>query len=222
MMKLNLFGLLIRKSPMERLLEHYDKIQQSVSVINESLQLYIEGGNVEFRSRQHDLDDLESEADKIIRGIRNNLPRNIFLPVNKVLLLNYTSTQDNILDSAQEALNWLSMRKANIPVEFQKDLIRLVDDVGNMVYLLGPALKDSVSLVHLENLDWEGAKEQYQVIRDEKNKIVTFMQVINKRIYNSDLDFKDIYQLIHFNEKMFAMCHNCNKCAEILRSMIAR
>lgn len=222
-MKFNFFGLLIQKSPMERLLDHYEKIQKSVEVINESLECYIGGGQcVEFQTLQNRLNELESQADKIIRYIRNHLPRSLFMPVDKVLFLSYTSAQDDILDSAQEALNWLSMRTMVIPEEFQKELIFLLDDVGSMVYLLGPALKDTVALVHLENLDRQRTKDQYRKIRDKRHEFFRSKNALVRRIYNSDMDFKDIYQLIHFTERMYTMCHSCSKCAEILRSMIAR
>lgn len=215
--------MLTQKSPMERLVGHYEKIQQSVGIINDSLECYILGGQcVEFKTLQNDLNDLESQADKIIRYIRNHLPRSLFMPVDKVLFLSYTSAQDDILDSAQEAFDWLSMRTMVIPEEFQKELIYLVDDVGNMVNLLGPALKDTISLVHLENLDREGTKEQYRKIREKRHEISRFKNSLTGRMYRSDYEFKDIYQLIHFAERMYAMCHSCSKCVEILRSMIAR
>ncbi len=222
-MKFNFFGLLTQKSPMERLLEHYEKIQQSVDIINDALECYILGGQcVEFKTMQHSIDDLESQADKIIRYIRNHLPRSLFMPVDKVLFLSYTTAQDNILDSAQEALNWLSMRTMIIPEVYQKELICLVDDVGNMVNLLGPALKDTVALVHYENLDREGTKEQYRKIRDKRHEISRFRDTLTGKIYSSDMEFKDIYQLIHFVERMYIMCYSTSKCVEILRSMIAR
>lgn len=222
-MKFNFFGLLTQKSPMERLLEHYEKIHQSVDIINESLECYILGGQcTEFKKMQNNLDDLESQADKIIRYIRNHLPRSLFMPVDKVLFLNYTSAQDDILDSAQEALNWLSMRTVVIPEAFQKELIFLVDGVGDMVNLLGPALKDTIALVHLENLDREGTKEQYRKIRNKRHEISRFRDTLTGEIYCSEMEFKDIYQLIHFIERMYIMCYSTSKCVEILRAMIAR
>ena len=41
-------------------------------------------------------------------------------------------------------------------------------------------------------------------------------------VYNSDMDFRDIYQLLHFFDCMHAMSHNAEGCADILRAMIAR
>lgn len=208
---------------MEKLLEHYAILEQSVDVISESLGCYINNGhNAEFKSLHDKIIDLESKADNVIRHVRNNLPRSIFMPVNKVILLNYTSAQDNILDSALGAFNWLSMRNVVVPGEFKESFMGLAEDVGGMLKLLGPALKDTISLVHLESLDWDNTKEQYQKIRYKKTEIFKSKQTLSIQIYNSALEFKDIYLLIRFIEKIFDMSRSCSKCAEILRSMIAR
>ncbi|WP_028575749.1 DUF47 domain-containing protein [Desulfonatronovibrio hydrogenovorans] len=222
-MKFSFFKSLIRRSPMEKLLDHYQAIQDSVGVINDALQCYIQNGQcVEFKSLQHQLNDLESGADAIIRDIRNNLPHSILLPVNKVLLLNYTTAQDNILDSAQEALNWLSLKVIPVPEQFIKDLTLLVDEVGEAVHQLGPALKDTVALLHLEDLDRENAREQFRRIRIKKDLVFKRKHTLNKEIFNSDLEFSETYLLHHFIERMYSMSQSCGKCAEILRSMITR
>lgn len=223
MMNLNFFNLLMKKSPLEGLLDHYKKIRESVDIINDSFQCYLDRNqNVEFKDLQFRLNELESQADKNIRNIRNNLPRNIFMPVNKITVLNYTSAQDNILDSAQEALNWLSMKKITVPDEFQDDITNMVSEAANTIVLLGPALKETVSLVHLENLDLESTKKRYREIRNKKAEIFRLKHDLNARIYQSDMEFKDIYLLIQFNEKMFSMGHSVSKCVEILRTMITR
>ncbi len=57
-----------------------------------------------------------------------------------------------------------------IPEAFQKELIYVVDDVGTVVYLQAPALKDAISLVHLENLDRQGPNDQYRKSEIERMK----------------------------------------------------
>jgi uncharacterized protein len=220
---MNFLGLLIKKSPMEKLLEHHAILEQLNDVIRDSLECYINNGhNAEFKILHEQIIDLESKGDNVIRHVRNNLPRSIFMPVNKVMLLNYTSAQDNILDAALGAFNWLSMRNVAVPGGFKESLMGLAEDVGGMLKLLGPALKDTISLVHLESLDWENAREQYQKIQHKKNEIFKSKQTVSIKVYNSEMEFKDIFLLIHFIEKIFDMSRSCSKCVEILRSMIAR
>ncbi len=222
-MRLNFFGLLATKSPMEGLYEHYEKIHESLEIINEALECYIGGGHcTEFQSLQNMVNDLESQADKIIRNIRNRLPRSLFMSVEKTQFLNYTSMQDDILDAAQEALNWLAMRDVNIPEEFQRDLLYLQDDVATTLEMLGPALKETTALLHMENMNREEVKEKLRKIREKKDKVFRDKNALARKIFNSNIEFKDIYQLIHFTEKLYQMAYSSSKCAEILRTMIAR
>ncbi len=223
MMKLNFFGLLMKKSPMQRLLEHYEIVRRSINVIKGALECYTEKRQLsEFRDLQCSMDKMESQADNIIRSIRNNLPRSILMPVNKTQLLNYTTAQDNILDSAQESLNWLSMRAGGIPREFQADITDIVNQASELIIMLGPALKGTVSLIHLESLDRDSLRDQYLEIRENKNAVSKSRHRLVGMVYQSDMEFKDIYLIVHYVQNIYSMCHSTGKCAEILRSMITR
>ncbi|KAB1442790.1 DUF47 domain-containing protein [Pseudodesulfovibrio senegalensis] len=222
-LKIPFFGLIAKRSPMDGLVEHYDKISECVATIDESLECYVSGGVCrEFEELTKTIDTIENHADKIKRNIRNHLPRGLFMAVDKSTFLNYTKFQDNILDAAQDALHWLGMRPVAIPNEFQKELINLLDSVRHATELLGPALKSTIGLVHGESLDRSGTKDCYRKVRHERETIRKAANKLQGRIYNSDMDFKDIYQVIHFIDCLGDMGHNCENCVDCLRNMIAR
>ena len=152
----------------------------------------------EFEELTRVIDEIEDHADIIKRNIRNHLPKGLFMAVEKPLFLNYTKSQDNILDSAQDALHWLAMRKVDIPEDVQKDLIYLLDSVAKATVLLGPALKSTIALIHGESLDRDGTKECYRKVRRERDNVRKQKNELHKKVYAMDIDFKDIYQLIHF------------------------
>lgn len=222
-LKIPFFGIVASRSPMDGLVEHYDKIAECIATIDESLECYVSGGVCrEFEELAKTIDTIENHADKIKRNIRNHLPRGLFMAVDKGMFLNYTKFQDNILDGAQDALNWLGMRPMKVPGEFQKDIINLLDSVRHASELLGPALKSTIALVHGESLDREGTKEQYRKVRHEREVVRKAANKLQAKIYNADMDFKDIYQLIHFIDCLSDMGHNCENCVDTLRNMIAR
>ena len=222
-LKIPFFGLLPKRSPMDGLIEHYDKIDECVAIIDESLECYVSGGVCrEFNELTRTIDDVEAHADKIKRNLRNHLPRGLFMAVEKTLFLNYTRTQDNILDSAQDALHWLAMRPVGIPAEFQHDIIDLLSEVRDATEALGPALKATIDLIHGDSMDREGTKDLYRDLRRRRELIRRQVNLVTARIYNSEMDFKDIYQLIHFVDRLGSMGHNCEGCVDILRNMIAR
>ncbi|WP_018124971.1 DUF47 domain-containing protein [Desulfovibrio oxyclinae] len=223
-LRLPFFGLLARRDPMDGLVEHYDKIAECIGAIDDSLECYVSGGVCrEFKELKNAIDKIENHADKIKRNIRNHLPKGLYMAVDKTLFLNYTKFQDNILDAAQDALHWLGMRPVDVPTDMQKDLINLLDSVRTATELLGPALKATIDLVYGETIDREGTKETYRKVRKERESIRRSTNELVKKIYNSDdMEFKDIYQLIHFCECLGDMGHSCENCVDTLRNMIAR
>ncbi len=225
MSKLPFFGMLAPKSPMEGLVEHYDQIAQCINIINESLECYVSGVGAcrEFTELSREIDKIEDHADIIKRNLRNHLPRRLFMAVDKTLFLNYTKSQDNILDSAQEALQWLGMRQVAIPEgTYQKMLIDILEGVKMTTEFLGPALKDTIKFVHGDTLDRTTLKHKYQAVRKQHHDVQKMRKKITSVIYNSTMDFKDIYQLLHFVDCIVNMSHDSENCADILRSMIAR
>ncbi len=222
-LRIPLFGLLASHSPMDGLVEHYDKIAECIATIDDSLECYVSGGVCrEFEELTRTIDEIENHADVIKRNIRNHLPKGLFMAVEKPLFLNYTKFQDNILDAAQDALHWLAMRKVSIPESIQKDLIYLLDAVARTTVLLGPALHATIALVHGESLDRDGTKECYRKVRSERDNVRKLKNALQKKVYAMDIDFKDIYQLIHFIDCLDDMGHNTENCADHLRAMIAR
>lgn len=223
MLRLPFFGLLTDRSPLDGLVEHYEKINECVDLIQESMECYVSGGTCrEFIELAAQVDEIEHQADLIKRRIRNHMPRRLFMPVDKGLFLQYTKTQDNILDDAQEAMQWLAMRRVDIPIEFQKDIIAMIDEVDTATEMLGPALKATLGLIYTEHLDRTGTKDKYWAIRRKRHTVFKMKNRLSSAIYKSDMDFKDIYQLIHFVEKLEAMAHNAENSADVLRAMIAR
>lgn len=217
-------GLLRPRSPMNGLVEHYNKISECIIIIKDALECYVSGTGIcrEFTELTTEVDAIEDHADKIKRNIRNHLPRRLFMAVDKTLFLNYTRGQDNILDFAQEALHWLGMRQMVIPEQFQKPIIDLVEDVVDAAELLGPALRTTIGLVHGEHLDREECKDKYRNIRKQRQTVIKLQRRLLSDIYNSDMDFKDIYQLIYFIGCLNEMVKSCEFCSDTLRAMIAR
>jgi hypothetical protein len=209
---------------MEGLLEHYDKIAECIAIIDESLQCYVSGGACrDFSELTKAIDQVEGHADKIKRNIRNHLPRGLFMAVDRTLFLNYTNSQDNILDEAQEALNWLGVMSVSIPSHLQRQFINLLEEVRKNADQLGPALKATIAMSHGgANTEREGAKNHYRAVRRQRQVVHKLKTDLVRGIFEMEKPFKEIYLLMQFVECLDNMSHNCEKCADSLRAMIAR
>lgn len=212
---------------MHGLMDHYEQIALGMQLIEEAMQCFIGYGGskcacVEFLYLQEKLNEVEDTADQIKRSIRNHTPQGIILPVDRVLFFTYTRQQDDILDAGQDSLYWLAMRDMEIPTEFQKDLILYIEYVSETIKLLKPALERTIALVTGDTVDREETKETYRAVRANHKVVNKAQNALVPRIFNSDMDFKEIYQLIHFVQQMYNMSHNAEGCADMLRAMIAK
>ena len=89
--------------------------------------------------------------------------------------------------------------------------------------MLKPAIEGTVSLVNDDGeLDRNDVKQLYRSIRVQHKLVTKMKQELNSNLYRSELDFKDIYQLINFVERLYNMSHSVEGCADMLRVMIAK
>ena len=217
------FGILSVNSPIEGLIEHYELISKGTMMLEQALTCYLEEApSIRFTELQDEVEQAEDHADAVERNLRNHLPRGLFLAVDKPLFLSYLSKQDNILDAGQESLVWLSMRKVDIPLAFRKGLIDFILEVTKTVTILEPALRATVELIDGDETDRETTKTIYRNVRQQHRHVTRRSHVFTSEIYNSEMDFKDIYQLIHVVERLHNMSRNAESCANILRAMIAK
>jgi hypothetical protein len=63
------------------------------------------------------------------KEIRNNLPKGIFLPVDRGDILSFLKEQDKIADSAEDLAVLVTLRKMTVPEELKEELKELVDKV---------------------------------------------------------------------------------------------
>lgn len=223
-MRIPLLGLIGGRSPMDGLLEHYGQIEAAMSLIQESLLCYIGGGAAckDFLVLKEELDGHEETADKIKRNIRNHLPRGLFMAVDKTLFINYTRAQDNILDAAQDSLDWLNIHDVKFSEPFRGNGLALVEEAVRTVELLKPALEGTIKLVHTDTMDRQAVKETYRAVRAQHKLVRRQKSQIFRELFNQDREFKAVFQLLHFFEHMHEMSHNAENCADMLRAMIAR
>jgi predicted phosphate transport protein (TIGR00153 family) len=223
-MRIPMLSMIGGRSPMDGLLEHYGQIEAAMSLIQESLLCYMEGRSTckDFMTLKGELDNHEENADVIKRNIRNHLPHSLFMAVDKTLFINYTRAQDNILDAAQDALDWLNIHDVNLAELIGATGLALVEEATRTVELLKPALEDTIKLVHTDIMDRQLVKTKYRAVREQHKKVRRLKSLIFSELYKQDLDFKSIFQLLHFFDRMNEMSHNAENCVDMLRAMIAR
>jgi len=101
------------RSPFIPLQEHMDKVAECVSMVPEAFEAYKRKDAEAVRKISEDLSKLEHEADQIKHEIQNNLPRGLFMPVDRSNLLRILTIQDSIANRAENIAVLLTFKFAN-------------------------------------------------------------------------------------------------------------
>ena len=123
---------LFSKSPFGPLQEHLIKVGDCVELVKPLFQALLDNDDESLRSIAKQISKLEHSADEIKNEIRDNLPRNIFMPVNRSDFLNLLSQQDSIADTVEDIAFLLTVRKTNCPESWRDSLLSYVHKCVNV------------------------------------------------------------------------------------------
>ena len=212
-----------RQDYLPGLLDHYQPIARGMATLNEALGRSLKlSQDLGFKVLVTEIDILEAEADKIKRRIRNHLPSAFLMVVDKTLFLNYTSTQDNILDSVQEAVTWLGLGHFAIPERLAEAMTASVGEAARTVEMLRPALTGAIELILRGKRERGEVKSQIHEIRVQHLRLVKAKREFIAAAYAADIPFSRVYQIIRFVEYVYRASHSAEGCADLLRAMMAR
>ena len=111
------------KSPFKPIRDHMDKVVESVIPLNDFFEALFQEDFSKVEKIQQQVIKAEKEADLIKNEIRNHLPRNIFMPINRRDLLEMLDMQDSIADVAQDIVVLLNIRRMSLTKELGQDVI---------------------------------------------------------------------------------------------------
>ena len=123
------------KSPFKPLRDHMDKVVESVIPLNDFFEALFQQDYSKLEKIQQQVIQAENEADSIKNEVRNHLPRNIFMPINRRDLLEMLDMQDSIADVAQDIVILLNIRRMNLTKELGQDVIHFVKKSQDVCYL---------------------------------------------------------------------------------------
>lgn len=164
---MRLFG----QSPFKPLQEH---VRVVVNCANEVLPLFqaVKEENPkkveEVRARIY---ALENEADTIKNELRTNLPKSMFMPVDRRDLLEILDLQDSIADTAQDIAGMMVARPMTLPEQVFEPLIDLTTGCVKACDHLNQIMEELDELVETGFRGPESEKVMYMI--DELNKIET-------------------------------------------------
>jgi predicted phosphate transport protein (TIGR00153 family) len=212
-------------SPFEGLLEHAEKVKECGWAFQQAVECHAAEQCDAFDQYRQDVSKLENEADVIKRRIRGHLPRKTRMPVNQFQLFMYLKEQDNVLDSVEDALDWISYRRtAGIKKkEIKEAFFVLVDAV------IEPAEELSRMVAEAKKYFDSYSEKQRNIVkgiihnlRKREHEADVLEDELKQKIFSLETDPVAIYHLVKLAEIIGSVADHAENAGDMMRAMIAR
>jgi predicted phosphate transport protein (TIGR00153 family) len=223
---MNIIKDLFGKSPFGPLVEHTKKVHECVEVIRPLMEALANEDYDEILRLQDRVSKLEYEADTIKHSVRDHLPRRYFMPVDRVDLEKFISSQDNIADKAQDFAVILTLRKTKLHPSVMDKFFGFVDQIFQVT---GTLLNAAVELNNLAEASFSGAEAKVVLnlikgLGEEEWKADRMARSLSKDVYKLEKELDPI--TIIFYEKMIitlgGIANSAENAGDMLRLMIIK
>ena len=214
------------ESPFKKLGSHMDKIKECSTFLEPLFKSAFSNDEKELKIICSKIFELENEADQLKNAIRDNLPKSIFLPVDRGDLLSYLHLQDNIADSIQDVAVLLSLKSYKLPDEMHLEVMNLVSHSTQTCNVFSECVKEFSNLIEASF----GGKES--------KKVLNLITEVGLKEFEADkIKYSFVRTLLNKEEEVGAVgvmmwmkvineldniSNTCESTANKLRSMIAK
>ena len=222
-MRLPFFSMFIT-SPFDGLQEHAEKVKECAWAFQQAMECYASEQCKAFEEYRQEVTNLESEADAIKRRIRGHIPVGTRMPVSKFQIFLYLKEQDKVLDSVQEALDWLSYRaNPGFPEELKKDLFLLVDSVIEPIEELSRMVAEAKRYFDsYSDKQRNIVKDIIHNLRKREHEADRIEDGLKFKIFSIEKDPVGIFHMVKLTEIIGSVADHAENAGDMMRAMIAR
>lgn len=217
-----------KKSPFAGLWEHASKVKECLTALDETTQAWTAGDFGRTRDLAQKVSALEFEADEIKSNVRNHLPGNVRMPVDKALFLQALSSQDSILDQAEDAALWMSMRDTKVPDSVGAGLRTLLAKVIETIDAYESAVANTHDLIETGFVKRERDEEKALIHRVHELEHETdvlgaqLSRVLLDPGTEDDLGAIAVYHLLKLTLQISKIADYAENAGDRLRAMLSR
>lgn len=222
-MRLPFFSIFIT-SPFDGLQEHAEKVKECSFIFQHAIECHVADRCKRFEELRQEIISLEREADAIKRRIRGHLPKGTLLAVDKFQLFRYLREQDGVLDSVEDALDWISYRsEPGVPEELSKDLFLLVDAVVDPIEelskMVGEARKYFQTFSEAQRVK---VKDIIRNLREMEHQADRQEASLKRLIFDNAPDPVTVFHMIRLSETIGNIADHAENAGDMMRAMVAK
>ncbi|MEE8402488.1 MAG: TIGR00153 family protein [Candidatus Hydrothermarchaeaceae archaeon] len=214
------------KSPFGPLEEHMVKVMQCSDRFKECISTYCAEDFNEAEDLAVEISKTEHEADDIKNSIRENLPKSIFMPVDRGDFLDYLREQDQVADRLEESVLTLTLRRTKLPEDVKNDLLKLSSKVIDVVELLPLAVTSLNELLETSFAKKGESKcGEYLDLLNEKEQLTDDLDLkLRRRLFEIEDRFThgEFFHMMRTVNLIARIADHAENCGDRMRLMIAK
>lgn len=217
---------IFRPSPFGPIQEHMHEVYNCVKLLRPLFEALVNEDYNSVSNIAKQIIELENSSDKKKNNIRNNLPKDIFLPVPRRELLQVVNAQDSIADTAEDIANLLTLRKTEVPKDFQEELFEFLDEVMGACELASNVTDELLELFKRSfgGPETEKINEMLHKLEETEARTEKLGTELSKKLFELEDQMKPISVIFWFKliEKIGDLADYAKKMGNRLRILIAK
>lgn len=214
---LGIFG----QSPFASLQSHMEIVDKCVRMLPSLFEAMKNKDYIKLEDIAEKISEQEHHADLTKNHIRNNLPRNIYLPMERQHLLDILSLQDDIADKAQDIGVLANLKTVEILPTFQEDFeefltknIEAFEGAHQIINEIHELLETSFG-----GLEAEKVRNMVDHVAYKEHEVDLIQRKLLKKIYQSDqhMTYSSFYLWQKIFEETGAISNLSQKLANRVR-----
>lgn len=215
-----LFG----KSPFSPLITHMDKVAACVNDLPPLLEAIEKDDKEGVEKLVKLISKLEHEADLTKNDIRNHLPKNLFLPIDRSSLLEILSLQDSLADQAEDITVVATLHSLKDFGKFKEDFATFFHENIASVNMVHNIIKEIDELIETSfgGIEAQKVKEMVDEISLKEHEIDKLQYAFLKKIYSfgSTLDHVSFFHWISLIKEIGQLSNISEKLANRIRMVL--
>ncbi len=211
-------------SPFDALQEHAEKVTECSFIFQHAIECHVAEKCTRFEELRGEIIKIERQADAIKRRIRGHLPKGTLLAIDKFQLFRYLREQDSVLDSVEDALDWISYRsEPGIPDVLAKDFFLLVeavvDPIEELSNMVAEARKYFASFSEKQRV---AVKDIIRSLRQMEHDADKLEADLKRKVFQVVNDPVTVFHMIRLAETIGNIADHAENAGDMMRAMVAK
>lgn len=221
---MNIIENLFTRSPFTPLQKHMEKVAECVKKLDDLYDAFSKKDFDQIDLITDEISELEHSADLTKNDIRSNLPRGLFLAINRADLLQILSLQDSIADKAEDIGVLMTIKRIEPIKELRNDLRKFLDKNMEAVECVHKIILELEKLLQ-STFSGVEAKKVRQMVNDVafmEHEADVMQREILKKLYNMEkkLNYTSFNLWVNLVQTVAALGNIAEKLAYKISSLL--